>query len=135
VCSGVCAEYGDRGDGAGSGGGWGGLNDGVGVSEVTDKTLDEIAASQRADRRKIREDAELFETLVKSPGWKRYLELVEQVGQNFYVKLMTPLDNSFEVVKLEYAKGALNGLNAAASLPGAKIAEARELRREAGDEE
>lgn len=97
-----------------------------------DRTVEDIAATQRAERRKIREDAELFETLVASPGWKRYLELIETVGQNFYVKLMTPLDNSLEVVKSEHAKGALYGLNTAASLPGAKIAEARELR---GDEE
>ena len=98
-----------------------------------DRTVEEIQRDQRADRRKIREDAEMFEVLVKSPGWKRYLELVEQVGQNFHVKLMTPLESSLEVVKMEHAKGALYGLNIAASLPGAKIAEARDLRD--GDEE
>src|SRR6266403_1074434 len=100
---------------------------------MIDRTIEGIAAEQRADRRKIREDAETFETLVKSPGWKRYLELVEQVGQNFHAKLMTPLESTFEVVKMEHAKGALYGLNIAASLPGAKIAEARDLR--GGDEE
>lgn len=88
----------------------------------------ELASDERARRREIRSDAELFEGLVAHPGWKRYLALIETVGQNFHSNVMKPMENSFEAVKVEYAKGALIALSLAASLPSAKIREAAELR-------
>lgn len=90
-------------------------------------TLEEISADQRKQRQQIRKDAEVFTSLLAHPGWPRFLALLEAVGGNYYVTLVTPLENSFECVKSEYAKGALKGLSLAASLPSAKIKEAEEL--------
>jgi hypothetical protein len=90
-------------------------------------TLEEIGAEQRRERQQIRKDAEVFTSLLAHPGWPRFLALLEAVGANYYGALVTPLENSFECVKAEYAKGALKGLTLAASLPSAKIKEAEEL--------
>lgn len=89
----------------------------------------EIESEQRAERRKIREDSELLEGLMKHPGWARYMALIEAVGQNFHREAMLPLENLMLATKGEYAKGTLNGLTLAASLPSAKIREASELTR------
>lgn len=90
-------------------------------------TLDDIAAQQRTEDRIIREDAELLRSLITHPGWKRYLALVEAVGQNFYTTLITPCENSFEWPKMEFAKGALTALDHVAKLPSIKIKQADEL--------
>lgn len=92
-------------------------------------TLDEIDTAQRAERVTIRNDAELLQGLMMHPGWKRYLALIEAVGQNYNKTLNLPLENMFEVTKSEYAKGALMGLTLAATLPSTKIREANELTR------
>ena len=101
---------------------------------MTDKVAKEIEADQRADRRKIKEDAELLDGLMKHPGWPRYLALIEAVGQNFHQEAMMPLENLMLATKSEYAKGALKGLTLAASLPSSKIREASELTRNEEDE-
>lgn len=87
----------------------------------------EIAQEQRKDTSIIKADAELMQSLVKHPGWARYMAMIEAVGQNFNRTLMTPLNDVGETVKTEHAKGALTGLSVAASLPSAKIREASEL--------
>lgn len=102
---------------------------------MADDAVSEIEAKQRADRRQIRTDADLMIQLLKHPAWARYLALIEAVGQNFHTRLMTPMENSFEAVKMEHAKGALIALSLAAQLPSAKIREAEELRSASRDEE
>jgi hypothetical protein len=92
-------------------------------------TEQDIAAQQRIDTQEVKQDAELFQTLLKHPGWPRYLAILEKVGNNFHTKLMEPLENSFQSVKTEFAKGALTGLSLAAQLPSLKIKEAAELRK------
>lgn len=89
---------------------------------------DELASDERDRRRRAIKDSEAFETLLKHPGWEAYLRLIEAVAQNYYKTTMMPLENVFEVTKTEHAKGTLYGLNLAASLPHAKIQEAKELR-------
>lgn len=96
-------------------------------ADVKRTVVDEIAAAQRKDRSTIKADAELMQSLMKHPGWARYLSMIEAVSQNFYRQAMKPLENTLEVTKSEYAKGTLNGLSAAAQLPSAKIREYAEL--------
>lgn len=98
-------------------------------------TAHEIESDQRTQRRQIREDAELMEGLLLHPGWKRYLAMIEAIGQNYHAALLAPLNNSFECVKGEFAKGALTGLSVASSLPTAKMREAKELSKSTDDEE
>lgn len=93
------------------------------------KTIDEIEASQREERRSIKDDAEKLQGLIKHPGWESYMRLIEAVAQNYNKTLNLPLDNVFEVTRSEYAKGALMGLTLAATLPSTKIREANELTR------
>lgn len=100
-----------------------------------DKTTKEIANSQRKDRTTVKADAELMQSLIKHPGWPRYMAMIEAVGQNFNNQMMQPLVNVMEVTKTEYAKGALTGLSVAASLPSAKIREASDLSNQSADDE
>ena len=85
----------------------------------------ELAAQVRQERSTIKKDAELMEQLLRHPAWPRFLALIEAVADNHMKVVMTPLSNSFELTKAEYAKGTLNGLSLAASLPNAKISEAK----------
>jgi hypothetical protein len=96
-------------------------------------TLQEIEEKQRDEHRQIREDAELFGSLMAHKGWGRYMALVETIAQNYHAAVMKPLDSALEVTKMEFAKGVLSGLTLATALPQMKIREAHEVRR--GDDE
>lgn len=98
-------------------------------------TVEEIGSEQRAQRRQIKEDADLMAMLVKHPGWPRFMAMIETVAQNFNARLMAPMENMLEATKMEFAKGALTGLSLAAQLPHAKIREAKELSKNTDDEE
>lgn len=95
----------------------------------------ELASDERAKRAQIKSDAELFQGLLKHPGWPRYIAMIEAVSQNFYKTAMEPLENVMLVTRMEHAKGALTGLSLAARLPSAKIREAEELKRPVDDDE
>lgn len=90
-------------------------------------TEQDIASQQRIERQQIKQDAEVLQSLIKHPGWPRFMALIEKVGNNYQTEIMRPSQNSLELVKMEFAKGALTGLSAAAHLPSAKIKEAAEL--------
>lgn len=96
-------------------------------AELPNETLEEISREERQRRHQLKADAEVFQTLVKHPGWARYMALCEVAGNNFNKTLMQPLENSLQVVKTEFAKGALYGIQGVASLPHAKIKEAADL--------
>jgi hypothetical protein len=100
------------------------MNDDV---EITNDVATEIAAVQKKDRSTVKADAELMHSLMKHPGWGRYMTMIEAVGQNFHALAMKPLENLLEVGRAEHAKGTLNGLSLAAQLPSAKIREAADL--------
>lgn len=95
----------------------------------------ELSQDERMRRRQVREDAELFGELLKHKGWPRYMALVEAVAQNHHAGVMKPVENILESAKIEYHKGVLTGLSAAASLPQMKINEAHDLVRRAQEEE
>ena len=96
---------------------------------------DDYEKQQREQSAAIRHDAELLTQLVAHPGWKVYCSLVETVGQNFYVQLVTPLETVDQCVKSEYAKGTLNGLQTAVDMPQRKISESKSLRNPNHEEE
>lgn len=89
----------------------------------------------RRQNEETRRDAELMEQLVVHPAWKRLCDLIEVVGGNYFDQVCAPLDNVMEVVRTEFAKGTLNGLKLAASLPHAKIEESKSIRAPSNEEE
>lgn len=93
-------------------------------AEVKQTAAQEIASEQRMENERLREDARLMQQLLAHPGWRRYVSMIEAVSQNYYLKIMTPMETSLEAVKMEHAKGTLNGLSLSAQLPSAKIREA-----------
>jgi hypothetical protein len=102
------------------------MNDGA---ERREQVIDELTSEQRLQRQQIRDDAEVLQSLIKHPGWARYIALLEIAGNNFNKTLMQPLSSALESVRTEYAKGALYGIQGAASLPHAKIREAADLNK------
>lgn len=98
-------------------------------------TEEEIQSEQRAQARQVREDAELLEGLMLHKGWPRFKALVEAVAQNYYATAMKPLEKLDDAVRVEYAKGTLNGLTLAASLPHLKMQEAQNLGQRSYTEE
>lgn len=98
-------------------------------------TQEEIRSAQATEKQQLQKDADVFASLIVHPGWIRYKQLLESVGNNFYQTAMAPLNNTLECVKGEFAKGALTGLSLAAGLPSAKIKEAKELIRPDTDNE
>jgi len=96
--------------------------------DAENKVVDELASGERLRRQQVRTDAELFEGLMRHPGWQRYMVLVESVGQNFHQTMMRPVTKTADVYTSEFAKGALNGLSLAVQLPSAKIKEAADLK-------
>lgn len=100
------------------------------------KVADELGQERRKLEREVKEDGELMQGLMAHPGWPRYLKMIEAVSQNFYNTVMMPLKSTQDCVASEYAKGTLNGLSVAASLPSAKIREMQDLTpSDAGDGE
>lgn len=97
-------------------------------------TEDEIITQQREILRQVRSDAELMTQLMAHKGWPRYLALIEAVGQNYYKAAVAPLTTMDSALPAEYAKGALNGLTLAATLPQSKINEAKELNPRSDEE-
>ena len=97
--------------------------------------INEIEMQQRAQRRQIKEDAELFNDMMKHKGWGRYMALVEAISQNYHTTIMQPLENIMQATKPEFAKGVLNGLTLAIAIPSLKIREAHELNPQRADDE
>jgi hypothetical protein len=98
------------------------------------ETVKELTSEERMRRQELRSDAEVFQTLIKHPGWPRYMAMIEKVGNNFNIRIMQPLPNMDAALGAEHAKGALYGLSLAAQLPSAKIREAADLKSD-GDGE
>ena len=103
------------------------MDDAEEVKVGREATVEELSAAQRKERLQLKADAEVMISLTRHPGWATYMRMLESIGNNFNQKVMKPIENSFESVRVEYAKGALTGISAAASMPSAKIKEAREL--------
>lgn len=99
-----------------------------------DQAVNEIDRQQRAERIHIREDAELFDAMMKHKGWGRYMALIEVIAQNYHATIMKPLDSVLDTTRTEFAKGVLSGLSLATAVPQLKIREAQELRRQVDEE-
>lgn len=92
-----------------------------------DDVVDDIDSRQRMERQTLREDAELFASMITHKGWTRYLQMIDKVAQNYHATVMKPIENVLESPRIEHAKGVLTGLSVAAQLPQMKMNEAREL--------
>lgn len=89
----------------------------------------DLIKQSREAAKEDRERATLFEVLIKSPGWKAYVEMLERLMQSQADRILQPSKSVDGMVELEYEKGALSGLVRARDLPSVTIAAARELRQ------
>lgn len=75
----------------------------------------------KTSREALREDRVLkdgLEGLVKHPGWKVYLGLLEKMINARGMVILMPAGNADAAIALEFVKGAMNGLILARDLPG-----------------
>lgn len=95
-------------------------------------TQERLVATLLSDARKAdaidRERADFLQALVKTPGWKVYLELLNLRIQNFADQVMAPAGSINGMISSEYLKGAMSGVIIARDLPAVIIAAMEQLR-------
>lgn len=100
------------------------------------KVPDQLAKDSRAADRVDRERAELFEALVKTPGWKVYTDLLNQKIEDLGSVILGPAGSVDGAIGLEYQKGTMRGLIIAKDLPHLTILGAKQISApDIGDEE
>lgn len=95
-------------------------------------TIDEAIRDGRKALREDQEKAEILGTLVRHPGWKVYMRLVESHKQSFGDVLLRPAGGLDGAINSEYIKGVVCGLLLATNLPGSII---DDMKRHEADEE
>lgn len=98
-------------------------------SELDLKVKDLLRDARTADK-VDRERAELFGSMIKSSGWKQYVELLELRLQSLADEILKPSGSIDAMIGLEYVKGAMSGLILARDLPSVTIMAMDQLRRE-----
>jgi hypothetical protein len=69
-----------------------------------------------------KERAEAFETLIRTPGWALYIDLISTFIQARADEVLAPAGSVEGAIRLEYIKGAMSGLIMARDLPSTIIA-------------
>lgn len=101
-----------------------------------DHRVENLIKDARAANKVDRERAELFTALLKTEGWKSYVELLNVKIQALSESILAPAGSVDGMVGLEYVKGAMSGLLVARDLPGVTITAMEQLRpQEDSDEE
>jgi hypothetical protein len=98
------------------------------VKVVADQRIEQLRRDARAANRVDRERIELFEAMIKSPGWVAYVEVLEAKLQMLSDQMFAPAGSVDRMVELEYVKGAMSGLLMARDIPAATIAAKDQLR-------
>lgn len=88
---------------------------------------DQLAKDSRAADKEDRERAELFEAMVKTPGWKLYEALLNQMVEERGKTVLAPAGSVDGAVLLEYEKGTMRGLIIAKDLPQLTILGAKQI--------
>lgn len=90
---------------------------------------EELLKQARAANKEDRERAEVFQSLLKHPGWTLYASLLNSQLQSCAENLMLPREELREgKMNSEYLKGTMRGLIMARDLPSATIAGIEQLR-------
>jgi hypothetical protein len=93
-----------------------------------DQRIEELLRDARRATKIDLERVELFEALVRTPGWLAYVEILEAKLQMFADQILAPAQSIDGMVMLEYVKGAMSGLVIARDIPSVTIAAKDQLR-------
>jgi len=96
---------------------------------VSESRVEELFKQARKADKIDRERIELFEMLVKTPGWQAFVEILNAKIQLFADQVMSPAGTRDGLVALEYVKGAMSGLIMARDIPSVTIAAKPDLRQ------
>ena len=81
------------------------------------KEHEELLQEGRRQTKLDKERADVFEALVKSPGWKIYEELLGARIQALGGEILEPAGSVDGAIALEHVKGTMKGLILARDLP------------------
>lgn len=93
------------------------------LGRIPESSLKEAREANRIDRERV----ELFEVMVKTPGWKAYRELLEKHIESQGSILLNPAGSVDGAILQEYEKGTMRGLILARDLPALTIQRLRSL--------
>lgn len=93
-----------------------------------DQHIEDLFRDGRAADKIDRERIELFEALVRSPGWLAYISILEAKLQMFADQVLSPAGSVDGMVTLEYVKGTMSGLVIARDIPSVTIAAKDQIR-------
>lgn len=99
--------------------------------QLIEGLLREARKAARIDRERI----ELFEAMVRTPGWLAYVALLEAKIQMLADQVLAPSGSVDGMVGLEFVKGAMSGLIIARDVPSVTIAAKEQLREQPVEDE
>lgn len=100
-----------------------------------DQRIEQLLKDSRSADKVDRERIELFEMLVRSPGWLAYISILEAKLQMLADQVLSPAGSVDGLVTLEYVKGTMSGLVIARDIPSVTIAAKDQIRRQPVNEE
>jgi hypothetical protein len=103
-------------------------------ARLVDQRIEQLLKDAREALRIDKERVELFEMLVRTPGWIAYVSILEAKLQMLADQVLAPAGSVDALIGLEYIKGAMSGLVMARDIPGATIAAKDQLRAESAME-
>lgn len=83
--------------------------------------IEDLLKDGRALDKIDRDRAELFEPMVKTPGWLAYVEVLNSMIEQRGTEILGPAGSVDGAMRLEYIKGAMFGLLLARDLPSVTI--------------
>ena len=100
-----------------------------------DQRIEDLLRDARKADKIDRERIELFEGLVKSPGWAAYVEILNAKIQMCADQVLAPSKSVDGMVTLEYVKGAMSGLIMARDITSITIAAKPDIRQPVKEDE
>jgi len=98
---------------------------------VDKATVDNLLREARVADQQDRQRCDAFASMVKSEGWRLFVELIDHRVQMFSDQLLQPLASMDQVPAQEFAKGAMFAFVLMRDLPSVTIASIKPT----GDEE
>jgi hypothetical protein len=97
---------------------------------MPDPRIEELLKEARRASKIDRERIEFFESMIRTPAWLAYMELLEAKIQMLADEILGPARSVDGMVALEYLKGTMSGLVIARDIPSVTIAAKDQIRQQ-----
>ena len=93
------------------------------VLDTPNKQFEDLLKASRVYDKIDRDRAAVLEGLVRTPGWRIFVELVNEIIEHRGAELLLPAGSIDGVLSGEHLKGSMSGLIMARDLPSVIIAQ------------